>query len=299
MKYILFSVVAVIFIVAVICLSARKIAKDLVFPSGKDPGDKLKFPHEKRFRIQSSNGYSISCLFVPAGDGMSMSEKIVFILHPFDSCKEDVSEYSEIFTSLGYSVLLCDMRAHGESGGESSSMGYYERKDIESVVRWLKDCYGQDVFYGFYGLAHGGCSALCYAATDPDVKFVITDSSFGDLKAFYKWIFLNKYKVRPFPLMNLTELFIKKISGFRVKDISPISFFNEKNQTHDFPLMLIHGDSDRIIPPQFSVDLYNAKEVGIKTLYLVPECGHLEAFSSNREVYTQKIHTFIKENINE
>ena len=45
--------------------------------------------------------------------------------------------------------------------------------------------------------------------------------------------------------------------------------------------------------------LYNAKEVGIKTLYLVPECGHLEAFSSNREVYTQKIHTFIKENINE
>ena len=31
MKYILFSVVAVIFIVAVICLSARKIAKDLVF----------------------------------------------------------------------------------------------------------------------------------------------------------------------------------------------------------------------------------------------------------------------------
>ena len=89
------------------------------------------------------------------------------------------------------------------------------------------------------------------------------------------------------------------IAGFSVKKVKPIRFFNVKNQSHDFPLMLIHGDCDKTIPPQLSIDLYNAKEVGAKTLYLAPDCDHLEAFNKNREVYTQKIHTFIKENINE
>ncbi len=299
MKYILIAAASVVFIVIMICLSARKIAVELVVPTKKEGSPKRKFPHEKRFKIQSSNGYSISCLFIPADDGMSMSGKIVLVLHQFGSDKDEASKYSDIFTSLGYSVLIPDMRAHGDSGGESSSMGFHEKKDIESVVRWLKDCYGRDVFYGLFGLSDGGCTALMYAASDPSVKFVITDSSFGDIRPLYKHIFCSRYKVKSFPLLNFTEMFIKKIAGFSAKDIRPIKFFDVKNQTHDFPLMLIHGDSDKKVPPSLSVDLYNAKEVGIKTLYLVPDCGHLEAYDRDSELYTEKIHTFINENIYE
>lgn len=299
MKYILLAFASVVFIVVMICLSARKIASELVVPVKKQGSPKRKFPNEKRFKIQSPNGYPLSCLFIPAGDGMSMSERIVLILHQFGSDKDEASKYADIFTALGYSVLIPDMRAHGESGGEYVSMGFYEKKDIEAIIRWLKDCYGRDVFYGLFGLADGGCTALLYAETDPNVKFVITDSSFGDLKKLYKEIFGSRYKVKPFPLLNFTEIFIKRIAGFSVKDVKPIKYFSSKNYTHDFPLMLIHGDCDKQVPPQLSVDLYNAKEEGVKTLYLAPDCGHLEAFDKNKEVYTEKIHTFINENINE
>lgn len=298
MKYILLALASVLFIAVMLCLSARRIAKELVIPPKKTGGAKKKFPHEKRFKIQSPNGYPISCLFIPADDGMSMSEKIVLILHQFGSDKDEASAYSDIFTSIGYSVLIPDMRAHGESGGETSSFGFYEKTDIEAIIRWLKDCYGRGVFYGLFGLADSGCTALLCAESDPDVKFVITDSTFGDLEKFYKWIFRNKYKVKPFPLLNVAGIFIKNIAGFSVKEVKPIKYFSSKNYTHDFPLMLIHGDCDRQIFPQFSVDIYNAKEEGVKTLYLAPDCGHLEAYGKNPEVYTEKIHTFINENIN-
>lgn len=299
MIYILIAVLSVVFIFLILCFSAWRISLELVVPPEKKDGLKNKFPHEKRFKIQSPNGYPISCLFIPTGDGMSMTEKIVIILHQFGSDKNEASKYADIFTSLGFSVLIPDMRAHGESGGDTSSMGFYEKKDVEAIVRWLKDCYGRDVFYGIFGLADGGCTALMYASEDQGVRFVIADSSFGDLKKLYKYTFKNRYKVKPFPLLNFTSLFIKKRAGFLVKDVRPISFFSQKNSTHDFPLMLIHGDCDKQVPPNLSVDIYNMKNEGVKTLYLAPGCGHLEAFDKENSVYTEKIHNFIKENIND
>ena len=61
--------------------------------------------------------------------------------------------------------------------------------------------------------------------------------------------------------------------------------------------MLIHGDCDKTVSPQQSIDLYNAKEYGVKTLYLIPDCDHLKGFENNSDVYTAKIHEFIENTI--
>lgn len=298
MKYLALALLALAFIVFVMYITSVRIAKELIL-NERSPEvlSKGKNPSEKRFKIQSPHGYSISCVFLPVGDGMSMSEKIVLILHQFGSNKESAVKYSEIFKSLGYSVVIPDMRSHGETGGEYSSMGFFEKDDIGAVIRWAKDCYGQDVFYGLFGLADGGTAALMYAETDKNVKFVITDSAFGNLHQLYKDLFKSRYRIKPFPLLNLTEFSIKFLAGFSPKEVVPISFFKKNSSTWDVPLMLIHGDCDKTVSPQQSIDLYNAKEYGVKTLYLIPDCDHLKGFENNSDVYTAKIHEFIENTI--
>ena len=91
-------------------------------------------------------------------------------------------------------------------------------------------------------------------------------------------------------------LFIKAIADFKPKRVTTDSVFAPETFTKDIPLFLIHGDCDKKVPPQMSVDIYNSKEYGLKTLYLAPESGHKEAFFKNREDYIEKIQTFITEN---
>lgn len=298
MKYLVLAVIALIFICCIIYITSLRIAKELVLPKKKtEIISKCKYSNEKRFKIQSTYGYPISCVFIPVGDGMSMNEKIVIILHQFGSNKEEAVKYASIFISIGFSVLVPDMRAHGETGGEYSSMGFFEKDDIASIIRWIKDCYGQDVFYGIFGLSDGGTAALMYAETDKNVKFVITDSSFGNLHLLYKNLFKDRYRIKPFPLLNFTEAVIKSLAGFSPKKVSPVSFFKNNGSGFDVPVMFIHGDCDKTVSPQQSIDLYNSKEYGVKTLYLIPGCDHLQGFADNPSVYSSKIHEFIENNV--
>ena len=164
MKYIVLAVLSLVFIIAAYLLTARRIARELVIPEKKERGfSKPQHPHEKRFTIPSPDGYNITCVFIPVGDGTSIYSNVVILAHSFGSCKEDMYPYAEIFTALGYSVLIPDMRAHGESGGSASTMGYREQDDLSAIIRWLKDCYGHGVSYGLFGVADGGTAALLCA----------------------------------------------------------------------------------------------------------------------------------------
>ena len=297
MKYIVLAVLSLVFIIAAYILTARKIARELVIPEKKERGfSNPQYPHEKKFTIASPDGYNLTCVFLPVGDGTSIYANVAILVHGFGSCKEDMYPYAEIFTSLGYSVLIPDMRAHGESGGTASTMGYREQHDLSAIIRWLKDCYGHGVSYGLFGVADGGTAALLCAKNNPDVKFVITDSAISNVHELYKHIFKAHYKIKTFPMLNIAELFIKAIAGFKPKRVNTDSVFASETFTKDIPLFLIHGDSDKKVPPQMSVDIYNSKEYGLKTLYLSPDSGHREGFEVNREDYIKKIQTFLTEN---
>ena len=58
------------------------------------------------------------------------------------------------------------------------------------------------------------------------------------------------------------------------------------------PVMLIHGGSDSRVPLVGSQRLL-ANAMGPKELWVVPEAGHLEAFTMNPQVYLERLTTFL------
>ncbi|HZS08295.1 MAG TPA: alpha/beta fold hydrolase [Blastocatellia bacterium] len=87
----------------------------------------------------------------------------------------------------GYHVLLPDLRGHGMSPVQWTSLGDYESEDLLAAVNFLKGMKqgnGQPLLdpsrIGLYGVSLGGCAALAVAHRDPAVRVVIVDGVYRD-----------------------------------------------------------------------------------------------------------------------
>jgi uncharacterized protein len=70
--------------------------------------------------------------------GVPQAKGTVLLFHGHASKKSAVLEEAEGFMNMGYNALLLDLRAHGSSGGNTSSIGYYETEDVKLAYDYVK-----------------------------------------------------------------------------------------------------------------------------------------------------------------
>ncbi len=63
----------------------------------------------------------------------------VLLLHGLSESRTAVSGVAEFLLAAGYSVLMPDARAHGESGGDVATYGLLEAGDIRAWVDWIQN----------------------------------------------------------------------------------------------------------------------------------------------------------------
>ena len=115
-------------------------------------------------------------------------------------------------------------------------------------------------------------------------------ADYSDLRALLTPRLQEDYRLPPFPLLNLANLFVRLMAGWTFDQTSPIHAVAQV----ETPLFFSHGQYDRYILPQMSIDLYNAKTRGIRALYLAPNAGHAEALWKNPAAYDQKLEAFLQ-----
>src|SRR5450759_4009820 len=62
----------------------------------------------------------------------------IILCHGLGANRSDFTELAVLLSQRGHFVLLFDFRAHGESSGRRTSLGYHEQRDIEAVLAFLK-----------------------------------------------------------------------------------------------------------------------------------------------------------------
>jgi len=97
--------------------------------------------------------------------------------------KSDFTKLAASLVRRGYVVLLFDFRAHGESSGSRTSLGYHEQKDVLAALSILKAREEIDLQrIGIYGFSMGGSTAILTAAQSGAFSAVVADSAFTSLK---------------------------------------------------------------------------------------------------------------------
>jgi pimeloyl-ACP methyl ester carboxylesterase len=210
----------------------------------------------------------------------------VVMVHGWTSSRRETMGKAGYLLDAGYSVLVFDLRGHGASDGDYTTLGYREPDDVAAAVAFARSRAPGPI--ALLGYSMGGALAVETGARDPDVAAVIEDSGFGNLANVFSAGFqrLTGFPALPFglPLVTIGQIDLRMpLAGVRPID--------DAARLHK-PLLAIVGTADRIVPPTEGYDLYRAAP-GPKQLLVVPGAGHVDGYRVAPARYRQTVLSFL------
>lgn len=226
--------------------------------------------------------------FLPA----PASQKTVIFVHGYrkNRLQEDVPALAiaREMVGKGYNVLLFDLRNSGESQGELTSVGQFEKRDLLGAIDYVKSRGGQGKHIGLLGFSMGGVTSVLAAAEVKEVEAMVIDSSFADLTAYLKenlpvW---SNLPAIPFTRMILT--LIPPVTGIHPDEVSPVQTVSQMKT----PVFFIHGKADTTTPYKNSEQLYQAAASPDKELWLVDSADHVKSYQVQSKEYIKRVTGF-------
>ena len=212
----------------------------------------------------------------------------ILLLHGRSHNRTGMVDPAEFLLRAGYSVVMMDARAHGESGGAIATYGYLERGDSRAVVDALESSESPRHVFAL-GESMGAAVAVQSAAVDPRIEAVVAEGTFRNLRevmydyaGFQHCVFLGKTLFRP--AVMVADFEAEREGGFRFEDVSP-----EKSVARrKFPILLIYGLSDQKIPLRHSEAIFKAA-IGPRQLWLVPGATHTKALQTAPAEFQRRV----------
>ena len=100
----------------------------------------------------------------------------------------------DLLLPLGISVFCFDFSGCGLSGGEYITLGWFEKDDLETVIRHLR-ANPRVMKMSLWGRSMGAVTALLYAEKDPNLAGLVLDSPFSNLTKLAEDVAISKTKL--------------------------------------------------------------------------------------------------------
>lgn len=235
--------------------------------------------------IESYDGSVLKAKFL-----RNNTNKLLIAVHGYHS--NNLFEYAyflKFYHEMGYSILLPDNRAHGESEGKWIGFGWLDRLDIMKWIDTMIDM-NHDYSIVLHGISMGSSTVLNVSGEDiaDNVKCIISDCGFTNV--YDQMIHVGKKSQRAMLLLlPIANLMSKKILGYNFKEASPLL----QVQKSKIPTLFIHGEKDTYVPLYMVYDLYEA--CGAKKELLVVEgAKHANSYFVNKDLYEKRVKSFIE-----
>ena len=214
----------------------------------------------------------------------------VVLAHARGRDRRQMRGRAEFLQQAGYSVLLYDARAHGESAATQTTFGHQEAVDAAAAVAFARARQpGSPV--AFLGVSLGGAAALLGPAPLP-VSALVLEAVYSTLREAVD----NRIAIRLGDwgrlLSPLLLWQLKPRLGVPAEAIAPIRGIREIQA----PLLLVAGERDRHSTLEQSRALYAAAP-DPKELWVVPEAAHVDFYRVARSEYEDRILDFLQRNL--
>lgn len=219
----------------------------------------------------------LSAWYTPPQNGV-----IILVAHGYGDKRPE--EICELFASHGYGVIAWDFRAHGKSGGDFSSLGYYETLDAGAALNFALAQPGVE-HIGAWGGSMGAVTMIRAAAQYPEIEALVADSPFATLE--------DEMDLRvPFPMMrSLIQYFAEQKSGLNLDWVRPI---DDISKISPRPVFIIQGMRDGMVPLDSGKRLYNAAGEPRK-LWTEQDVPHLSMYTFYKTEYINRVINFFDE----
>lgn len=231
----------------------------------------------QQVELTTEDGVKLSAWYTPPKNGA-----VILVAHGYGDKRAE--DFHALFASRGYGVIAWDFRAHGESGGEFSSLGYYETLDVKAALDFvLSQPNVQHI--GAWGGSMGAVTMIRATAQYPQIEALIADSPFATLE--------EEMDLRvPFPVMrSLIQFFAERESGTRIDLVRPI---DDIASISPRPVFLIQGMGDGMVPLDSAQRLYYAAGEP-RQLWVEEDVPHLNMYAYYKTRYIKRTIKFFDE----
>ncbi len=237
---------------------------------------KYKIPYQNLDLI-TEDGIRLSAWYTPPRNGA-----VILLAHGYgDNRPEWVYE---LLAKKGYGILAWDARAHGESGGDISTIGYLEVLDVKAALDYVLT--QPDVKHiGAWGGSMGGATIIRAAANLPEIEAVFIDSSFASLDDEFDYLV-------PYPVINPLAKFIAQVeTGIQLNEVNPL---NDIIKISPRPVYIVQGAKDTVAPPDSGEKLFKAANEP-RYLWVDESALHLSIYLDNPRRYQRRLLGFFNE----
>jgi len=254
-----------------------------------------------------NDGVKIAAWHIPSDE----NQHVIILVHGRDNsrtngfCDGFVAFANDLHTA-GFSVMMIDLRGHGESAESRFYFGMKEYQDILGAVDWLEARGYQPGKIGVLGYSLGAASVVYAAAEEEDIGAIWIDSAYADVKSVIEGSWVSESGL-PMVFLYSAEAMIRLLYGYNPTASRPI---DQIGSIAPRPIFMTHCKKDNLIPISHMDELLAVAQntqtwvnencdQHSQGLDLVPENlnNHAIGYSLQPEVYTQKVIQFFSESL--
>ena len=239
-----------------------------------EPAD-LGRPYQQ-VTIRTSDGLDLAAWYVPSRNGAAV------VSYP---TRQGKLPQARMLVRHGYGLLLLDARGYDGSQGDPNVFGWAGENDIDAAVAWLGRRPGVDADrIGGIGFSVGGEMMLQAAASNPRLRGVVSEGAGSRsvredvLRGPRGWLALPEAALQTAAVAVMSGTAPPPALNDLVRRIAPR------------PTFLIYAGRG-VDSEELNVDFYRAA-LAPKTLWLIPEAGHVGGFQSRPDEYEQRVTRF-------
>lgn len=218
------------------------------------------------------------------------SRGVIILMHGIRATRLSMLDRARFLHAAGYSVLLFDFQAHGESRGDVISFGHLESRDAAAAVAFVRQRFpGQRI--GIIGSSLGGAAALL-GGGPIHVDAMVLEAVYPSMEqAVSNRLRMGMGRPGVF-LAPLLTIQLKPRLGLTSADLRPVDRIAEA----DCPILIVNGSRDRHTTPDQARELYDhAREP--KSFWLVPGARHVDLDRFAGEQYQKRILSFFGQHL--
>jgi pimeloyl-ACP methyl ester carboxylesterase len=242
--------------------------------------------------LRTSDGLTLRGWYFP-----TPGDRAAVIVHGKDSNRLEGGDKSERMTDFlmaeGFSVVLFDMRGHGNSEGERFSLGHLERRDVAAAIEFLQARGFAEERIALIGISMGAGVALQELLVHPRVGAVVADSAYASARALVEE---NLERTAGVPAWFTPGVFLMTriafgIDGDAVRPVDAVRAYPER------AILFIHCTADELIALHHVNELRAASTNAGSDLWLVQPCPHARAYNHHPVEYQERMLGFLEAQI--
>ncbi len=279
------SVSATLFLTVVGLVTSWVAAERLVAPQPRVIGDPPTYLPGMSIVLASDSGSNVAGWHIPSDP----SNGVVVLLHPIRGSRLSMLERARMLHAEGYSIVMIDLQAHGESPGKRITVGYLEKYDVRAAVGFARQLHPNEPI-GVVGVSLGGASALL--ASPLGIDAAVLESVYPTFTGAVH----NRVAMRLGPLSfvpaELLLLQLRPQLGISDTQLRPIDHIPNGGCA----VLIMSGKEDRHTTESETREMFSVAGKP-KELWLIDGASHVDLYHASPEDYKARVIRFLEQHM--